>query len=75
MTTPRLQPGASTPTSNTHLILCSFLDGGHSKKNIGISLRERFDSMRRHYGMVPTLLRHIPIVMRFGWYVLLNRRF
>jgi hypothetical protein len=75
MTTPRLQPGASTPTYNTHLILCAFLDGGHSKRNIGISLRERFDSMRRHYGMVPTLLRHIPIVMRFGWYVLLNRRF
>jgi len=60
---------------NTHLILCAFLDGGHSKKNIGISLRERFHSMARHYGLIPTVLRHIPIVVRFGWYYLRHKRF
>jgi hypothetical protein len=60
---------------NTHLILCAFLDGGHSKQNISISLRERFHSMARHYGLVPTILRHIPIVVRFGWYYLRNKRF
>jgi len=61
--------------SNTHLVLCAFLDGGHSKKNIGISLRERFHSMVRHYGLIPTVLRHIPIAVKFGWYYLRNKRF
>jgi len=69
------EPGWVQPIANTHLILCAFLDGGHSKRNIGISLRERFHSMVRHYGLVPTVLRHIPIAVRFGWYYLRNRRF
>jgi len=60
---------------NTHQILCAFLDGGHSKKNISISLRERSHSMVRHYGFVPTIIRHIPIVIRFGWYYLIHKRF
>jgi hypothetical protein len=61
--------------TNTHLVLCSFLDGGHSKKNIGVSLRERFHSMVRHYGLIPTVFRHIPIAVRFGWFYLRNKRF
>jgi glycosyltransferase involved in cell wall biosynthesis len=67
--------GSRQEAINTHLILCAFLDGGHSKKNIGISLRERFHSMTRHYGFIPTLFRHVPIVFRFGWYWLRNKRF
>ena len=50
---------------NTRLVLASFLDGGHSKQNIRPSLRERFHSMSRHYGFLPTLLCHIPIAFRF----------
>jgi hypothetical protein len=77
---PDFSPGAPEPGKvqqivNTHLVLCAFLDGGHSKQNIGISLRERFHSMVRHYGLVPTMLRHIPIAVRFGWYYLRNRQF
>ncbi|MFA6126530.1 MAG: glycosyltransferase family 2 protein [Bacteroidales bacterium] len=60
---------------NTHRVLCAFLDGGHSKKNIGISLRERFHSMVSHYGLIPTVVRHVPIAVRFGWYYLKNKRF
>jgi len=60
---------------NTHRVLCAFLDGGHSKQNIGVSLRERFRSMAHHYGWVPTALRHIPIALRFVWYFLKNKRF
>lgn len=63
------------PIINTHLILCAFLDGGHSKKNIGISLRERFHSMVRHYGLIPTIIRHVPIAVKFVWYYLINKRF
>jgi hypothetical protein len=63
------------PVINTHLILCAFLDGGQSKRNIGISLRERFHSMVRHYGLIPTIIRHVPIAMKFVWYYLINKRF
>jgi len=77
---PAFRPGGTEPGGrqvivNTHLILCAFLDGGHSKQHIGISLRERFHSMVHHYGLVPTVLRHIPIAVRFGWYYLMNKRF
>jgi glycosyltransferase involved in cell wall biosynthesis len=60
---------------NTRQILCSFLDGGHSKQNIPASLRERFDIMRRNYGLIPTTLRHFLIAIRFGLYYLWNKRF
>ncbi|MFH0761601.1 MAG: glycosyltransferase family 2 protein [Bacteroidota bacterium] len=63
------------PIVNTHQILCSFLDGGHSKQNIPASLRERFDIMRRNYGLIPTVLRHFLIAIRFGLYYLWNKRF
>jgi glycosyltransferase involved in cell wall biosynthesis len=70
-----LKKAQGSPIINTHMVLCAFLDGGHSKQNIGISLKERFHSMARHYGLIPTVLRHIPIVVRFGWYYLRNKRF
>ncbi len=60
---------------NTRLVLCAFLDGGHSKQNIGISLRERFHSMVRHYGWVATILSHVTIGFKFGWYYFRHKRF
>jgi glycosyltransferase involved in cell wall biosynthesis len=72
MVNPRLQSGDIV---NTNLVLCAFLDGGHSKQNIGISLKERFHSMVRHYGWVPTVLWHVPIGFKFGWYYFRHKRF
>ena len=60
---------------NTNMILAAFLDGGHSKQNIKPSLKERFHSMSRHYGFLPTLLRHIPIALRFLRFYSRERRF
>jgi len=60
---------------NTNLIIASFLDGGHSKQNIKPSLKERFHSMRRHYGFLPTLISHIPIAFRFFRFYSKERRF
>ncbi len=60
---------------NTRLILASFLDGGKSKKTIKPSLRERFDSMKVHYGLGSTLLHHIPIALRFFVFLIRHRRF
>lgn len=60
---------------NTKQILAAFLDGGQSKKTIKPSLKERFTSMKNHYGLLRTLLNHIPIGFRFLTYYLANRRF
>ena len=60
---------------NTGMILAAFLDGGQSKKTIQPSLTERLRSMASHYGLLPSLLRHIPITIRFFLYVVKNKRF
>ncbi|WP_430814391.1 glycosyltransferase family 2 protein [Carboxylicivirga sp. RSCT41] len=60
---------------NSNLTLSRFLDGGLTKQNIVPGLRERFDIMRRYFGLFPTLLRHVPIGFRFLSYVLKNKRF
>jgi glycosyltransferase involved in cell wall biosynthesis len=48
--------------------------GGMSKQKHAQSLKERFDIMKRYYGLVPTLFNHIIIVFNLGWYWLLNRK-
>jgi len=60
---------------NTHQVLCRFLDGGQSKHTIRISLFERFDIMCQNYGLIPTILRHVPIAFRFLWFLLRHKRF
>lgn len=49
---------------NTHLTLCSYLDGGMSVQNHRASLIERFHIMRKHYGLVVTLFMHAWFVIR-----------
>jgi glycosyltransferase involved in cell wall biosynthesis len=48
----------------THLILSDYLMGGLSKKRHRQSLRDRFSVMRRHFGLVSTLVAHARIVLR-----------
>ncbi len=60
---------------NANQTLSRFLDGGLTKQNIVPGLLERFDIMRRYFGLISTVLRHIPIGIRFGWYVMRNKRF
>jgi glycosyltransferase involved in cell wall biosynthesis len=60
---------------NTHQILTRFLDGGINKKNIRKGLLERFNIMANYYGLVPTVLKHIPIGIKFSWYYFRNKRF
>ncbi|TNE49415.1 MAG: glycosyltransferase [Bacteroidetes bacterium] len=45
-------------------ILSDYLMGGMSKKRHRQSLKDRFRVMRRHFGLWPTLLAHIWIVIR-----------
>ena len=60
---------------NSKQTLSRFLDGGLTKQNIVPGLRERFDIMRRYFGLFPTMYRHIPIGIRFLFYVIKNKRF
>lgn len=54
--------------------VAKYLVGGMSKARHRQSLLERFDIMKRHYGLMPTLFNHAVIAFKLGWYWLLNRR-
>ena len=59
---------------NVNRYVAKYLVGGMSKKKHRQSLEERFDIMKRHYGLVPTILNHFVIGFNLGWYWLKNRR-
>ena len=59
---------------NTHQYVAKYMVGGMSKKRHRQSLKERFDIMKRHYGLAPTLFNHTIIAFNLGWYWLLHRR-
>ncbi|QQL48881.1 glycosyltransferase [Mucilaginibacter ginkgonis] len=54
--------------------VAKYLVGGMSKKKHRQSLIERFNIMRKHYGLIPTILNHGVIAFNLGWYWLLHRR-
>lgn len=49
---------------NTHLTLCSYLEGGLSVQNHRASLKERFRIMKCHYGLVSTVIMHLWFIVR-----------
>lgn len=49
---------------NTHLTLVDYLDEGLTTRNHRASLIERFHIMCRHYGTVPTVMRHLWFTLR-----------
>ncbi len=65
----------ATNIVNTNMVLSVFLDGGLTKKNIIPGLKERFKIMTETFGLLPTILSHIPIGIRFVYYYIKNRRF
>lgn len=52
------------PMLNTGMVLCDYLDGGMSVTNHRASLLERFSIMRRHYGLLTTIYKHITFLFR-----------
>jgi len=59
---------------NVNRYVAKYLVGGMSKKKHRQSLEERFDIMKRHYGLLPTVFNHFVIAFNLGWYWLRNRR-
>lgn len=59
---------------NVNRYVAKYLVGGMSKKKHRQSLMERFDIMKRNYGLLPTVFYHFVIAFNLGWYWLKNRR-
>jgi glycosyltransferase involved in cell wall biosynthesis len=59
---------------NINRYVAKYLVGGMSKKKHRQSLQERFDIMKRYYGLIPTVLNHFVIAFNLGWYWLKNKR-
>ena len=52
------------PLRNVGAVITHYLDGGMSMQNHRASLRERFEVMRTHYGLLTTLFVHAWFVVR-----------
>ncbi|MGF7077108.1 glycosyltransferase family 2 protein [Mucilaginibacter sp. 3215] len=59
---------------NVNRYVAKYLVGGMSKKKHRQSLMERFEIMKRNYGLAQTILNHFVIAFNLGWYWLRNRR-
>ena len=59
---------------NVNQYVAKYLVGGMSKTRHRQSLMERFDIMKRYYGLIPTLFNHAVIAFNLGWYWVRNRR-
>ncbi|MFC2097906.1 glycosyltransferase family 2 protein [Bacteroidota bacterium] len=60
---------------NTKQILSRYMEGGVSRKTIPGSLKERFNIMTGNYGLLPTILTHVLISIKFFWYWARKGRF
>ncbi|HEY9533449.1 MAG TPA: glycosyltransferase family 2 protein [Mucilaginibacter sp.] len=59
---------------NVHQYVAKYKVGGMSKHKHRQSLLERFDIMKRYYGLLPAIFNHTIIAFNLGWYWLKNRR-
>lgn len=59
---------------NVHQYVARYKVGGMSKNKHRQSLMERFDIMKRYYGLLPTIFNHTIIALNLGFYWLKNRR-
>ncbi len=52
------------PLRNVNAVITNFLDGGMTTQNHRASLKERFQVMRTHYGLLPTVAMHAWFAVR-----------
>ncbi len=64
----------ATTVINVNRYVAKYLVGGMSKARHRQSLLERFEIMKRYYGLVPTIFNHFIIAFNLGWYWLKNKR-
>lgn len=56
-------------------VLCRYLLGGVSVKNHRRSLKDRLKVLRKHFGLLPTLLNHLLIFWRGFWFARKNGKY
>jgi hypothetical protein len=61
-------------TVNVQAVLSRYLTGGFSKKHHRESLRDRYQVLRKHFGLVPNLLNHAWISLRGVLFVVQRSR-
>ena len=59
---------------NVNQYVAKYQVGGMSKKKHRQSLKERFDIMKRYYGLLPTVINHLVIAFNLGWYWIRHRK-
>jgi glycosyltransferase involved in cell wall biosynthesis len=59
---------------NVNQYVARYLVGGMSKTKHRQSLQERFDIMKRYYGLIPTIFNHAIIAFNLGWYWVWHRK-
>lgn len=59
---------------STEKILALYLQGGFSRKHLKKSLSDRFQILKRHFGLIPTILAHVWILLRGGLFVLRRKK-
>jgi hypothetical protein len=52
------------PLVNTHTVVANYLEEGQTTIHHRASLKERFDVMRRHYGLISTVFMHLWFAIR-----------
>ena len=52
------------PLVNTHAVVANYLEEGQTTIHHRASLKERFDVMRRHYGLISTVFMHLWFAVR-----------
>ena len=52
------------PLRNVNAVITNYLDGGMAVQNHKASLKERFQVMRSHYGLLTTLFVHAWFAVR-----------
>ena len=52
------------PLVNTHTVVANYLEEGQTTIHHRASLKERFDVMRRHYGLISTVFMHLWFAVR-----------
>ncbi len=50
--------------ANTHLVICKYLTGGFSKKNLIKSLKDRYVILKKHFGTINVFVNHAFIIVR-----------
>jgi hypothetical protein len=52
------------PLYNINMVVANYMEQGATTMNHQASLKERFDVMRRHYGLFTTIAMHLWFVVR-----------